>query len=51
MENIKQARDFHKYKVWQDAVNYATDVYKVTSSMPWFEKKDCAINCKGQLYI
>lgn len=39
MENIKQARDFHKYKVWQDSVNYATDVYKVTSSMPWFEKK------------
>ncbi len=32
-------RDFRKYSVWQDAVDYATFVYKVTSKMPWFEKK------------
>lgn len=33
------ARNFRTYKVWQDAVAYATHVYKVTSEMPWFEKK------------
>lgn len=35
----KKARNFRNYKVWQDAVDYATKVYKVTSEMPWFEKK------------
>lgn len=25
--------------MWQDAVNYATLVYQVTSKLPWFEKK------------
>lgn len=35
----KTARNFRNYKVWQDAVAYATDVYKVTGEMPWFEKK------------
>ena len=35
----KKARNFRNYKVWQDAVAYATRVYKVTSEMPWFEKK------------
>lgn len=39
MDNTKKARNFRNYKVWQDAVAYATHVYKVTSSMPWFEKK------------
>ena len=34
-----KARDFRSYKVWQDAVAYATFIYKVTSAMPWFEKK------------
>ena len=33
------ARDFRKYSVWQEAVDYATYVYEVTSKMPWFEKK------------
>ena len=33
------ARNFRNYKVWQDAVQYATKVYKVTSEMSWFEKK------------
>lgn len=37
MEN--KARNFREYKVWQDAVDYATNVYKVTSDMPWFERK------------
>ena len=32
------ARDFRKYSVWQEAVDYATYVYEVTSKMPWFEK-------------
>lgn len=35
----KTARNSRNYKVWQDALAYATDVYKVTSEMPWFEKK------------
>lgn len=33
------ARDFRKYSVWREAVDYATYVYEVTSKMPWFEKK------------
>lgn len=39
MGEIKKARNFRKYKVWQDAVDYASRVYKVTAEMPWFEKK------------
>lgn len=38
-EKLKKARNFRNYKVWQDAVSYATKVYKVTYEMPWFEKK------------
>ena len=38
-EKIKKARNFRNYKVWQEAVAYATKVYKVTAEMPWFEKK------------
>lgn len=38
-EKPKKARNFRNYKVWQDAVDYATKVYKVTAEMPWFEKK------------
>ena len=38
-EKPKTARNFRNYKVWQDAVAYATDIYKVTNEMPWFEKK------------
>ena len=34
-----KTRNFRENKVWQDAVAYATYNYKVTSSMPWFEKK------------
>ena len=35
----KNARNFREYKVWQDAVQYATQVYKITTALPWFEKK------------
>ncbi len=38
-DKVKKARNFRNYKVWQDAVDYATKVYKITSEMPWFEKK------------
>ena len=38
-EKPKTARNFRNYKVWQDAVAYATEIYKVTNEMPWFEKK------------
>jgi len=39
MDSIKQSRNFRDYKVWQDSVDYATQVYRLTSEMPWFEKK------------
>ena len=39
MGEIKKARNFRNYKVWQDAVDFATKVYEVTAEMPWFEKK------------
>ena len=39
MENKQKARNFREYKVWQDAVSFATLVYEVTSKLPWFEKK------------
>ena len=35
----KKVRNFRNYKVWQDAVEYASKIYKITSEMPWFEKK------------
>lgn len=35
----KSARNFREYKVWQDAVAYASEIYKITQDMPWFEKK------------
>ena len=34
-----KTRNFREYKVWQDAVEYATCVYQQTSQMPYFEKK------------
>lgn len=39
MEPLKRARNFRQYPVWQVAVSYATDMYKVTADLPWFEKK------------
>jgi four helix bundle protein len=36
---MNKSRNFRNYKVWQDAVAYASKVYQVTSDMPWFEKK------------
>ena len=38
-EGGKIARNFREYKVWQDAVDYVSLVYKTTSQLPWFEKK------------
>lgn len=35
----KKARNFRKYPVWQKAVAYATEIYRTTAEMPWFEKK------------
>ena len=37
--STQTARNFHNYKVWQDAVDFATLVYEVTAKLPWFEKK------------
>ena len=36
---MDKARNFRNYKVWQDAVEYSSMVYKQTDKMPWFEKK------------
>ena len=30
MQEIKKARNFRDYKVWQDSVEYATKIYKIT---------------------
>lgn len=38
-EGAKIARNFREYKVWQDAVDYATDIYKMSDQIPWFEQK------------
>ena len=35
----QSARNFHNYKVWQDAVDFATLIYNTTAQLPWFEKK------------
>lgn len=34
-----KTRNFRNYQVWHDAVEYASHVYKITTAMPWFEKK------------
>ena len=39
MSDNKKARNFRNYTVWMDSVKYATNIYKQTDSMPWFEKK------------
>lgn len=36
---MSSARNFRDYPIWQDAVDFATQVYKITGDMPWFEKK------------
>jgi len=36
---MKKARNFRDYPVWQEAVDYATLVYKTTATLPYFEKK------------
>lgn len=36
---MKKSRNFREYKVWNDAVSFATEVYKVTDIMPSYEKK------------
>jgi len=39
MEKEKKARNFRNYKVWQESINYATQIYIVTATLPYFEKK------------
>ncbi len=39
MNDKQKARNFRQYKVWQDAIDYATEIYKITDNLPWFEKK------------
>lgn len=39
MDGNSLSRNFKNYKVWQDAVDLATEVYRITDAMPWFEKK------------
>lgn len=35
----KKSRNFREYPVWQEAVAFSTQIYKLTNDMPWFEKK------------
>lgn len=44
MAEIKKARNFRNYKVWQDAVTFATKVYKVTADMPWLKRREFVTN-------
>jgi len=39
MERDKRARNFRNYTVWQEAVDYATKIYQLTATLPYFEKK------------
>ncbi|MBQ0069673.1 MAG: four helix bundle protein [Bacteroidales bacterium] len=34
----KKSRNFKNYKVWQDAVSFATLIYKVCNSFPSYER-------------
>lgn len=36
---MKTARNFRNYKVWQDTVAFATHIYKLSVTLPYFEKK------------
>ena len=38
-EQQKSSRNFRKYQVWNDAIQLSVDVYKITSELPYFEKK------------
>ena len=38
-KGMKTSRNFRNYKVWQDAVVFATYIYKLTATLPYFEKK------------
>ena len=35
----KKSRNFRDYPVWQESVDFSTQIYKLTANMPWFEKK------------
>ena len=35
----KRTRNFREYKVWKDAVAMSTKIYKLTATLPFFEKK------------
>lgn len=35
----KTARNFRDYQVWKEAVDLASEIYKITNEMPYFEKK------------
>ena len=39
MEKEKKSRNFRDYPVWQESVDFSTQVYTLTGNMPWFEKK------------
>ena len=39
MENNKRKAQSREHPVWQQAVEYATKIYKITAEMPYFEKK------------
>lgn len=36
---MKTSRNFRDYKVWQNAVAYASEIYKVSATLPYFERK------------
>lgn len=36
---MNKPRNFRDYKVWQDAIEYASLLYSFTKDLPWYEKK------------
>ena len=47
---MKKNRDFREYPIWQVSVKYSSKIYKITSEMPYFERKglcDFFFPCTG----
>lgn len=35
----KKTRNFREYRIWHEAVEMSSKVYKITATLPYFEKK------------
>lgn len=39
MDKNKTARNFRNYPVWKESVDFATEIYKISATLPYFERK------------